>query len=204
LAKIILVRHGETEKNSSERYWGRTDVELGAKGLRQAEQLRDRLKTEKINIVYSSNLRRALVTARTIAVTHQLEVEVCPELQEIDFGEIEGLNFAEVTEQHPEVAQQWMAQSPDLTYPGGERVPDMESRVAGFKKKLEKHDENETILIVAHSGILRTLICQLLGWEPERRWQIRVDLASVSTVYIYPESAILTQLNDVCHLEQGD
>ena len=99
MAKILLVRHGETEKNSAQRYWGKTDVNLGPVGLRQAEQLRDRLATEKIDFVYSSEMRRAVLTARTIASMHCLPEMHCSELREIDFGQIEGLDFKEVQEQ---------------------------------------------------------------------------------------------------------
>ncbi len=59
MSRLILVRHGETKLNSQERFWGRTDVELGAVGIRQAEQLRDRLATERIDAIYVSTLRRA-------------------------------------------------------------------------------------------------------------------------------------------------
>ncbi|GAG69254.1 unnamed protein product, partial [marine sediment metagenome] len=76
------MRHGDTELNSAERYWGRSDVKLSAAGLRQAEKLRDRLAVEKIDAVYSSDLERSLVTAEIIASSHQLAVITCAELRE--------------------------------------------------------------------------------------------------------------------------
>lgn len=200
MSKLLLVRHGETELNSTERYWGRTDVGLGPAGLRQAEQLRDRLATEKIDYVYSSVMKRAMVTAQTVASIHRLEVTGCPDLREIDFGRIEGLNFAEVHARFPQISQMWIRHDPELAYPDGESLPQLESRINGFKTHLAKHAANDTILIVAHSGVLRSFICQLLNMGTIHRWNIRIDLASLSIVETYPGTAILSLLNDTSHL----
>jgi broad specificity phosphatase PhoE len=200
LAKILLVRHGETEKNSSTRYWGKTDVNLGAVGLRQVEQLRDRLAIEKIDFVYTSEMRRAVLTARTIASLHCLNETHCPELREIDFGQIEGLDFNEVQQQFPAVAKMWIERDPDLCYPKGESLVQLDKRLAKFKNRLAQHSETDVVMVVAHSGVLRTLICQLLGLETHNRWDFRIDLASLSIVETYPGAAILSLLNDTSHL----
>jgi alpha-ribazole phosphatase len=200
MTKILLVRHGETEKNSSSRYWGKTDVNLGAVGLRQAEQLRDRLATEKINFVYTSEMRRAVLTARTISALHCLKETHYPELREIDFGQIEGLDFTEVKQQFPAVAKMWIERNPDLCYPQGESLLQLDARLARFKTRLAQHSEKDVVMVVAHSGVLRTLICQLLGLETRHRWDFRIDLASLSIVDTYPDAAVLSLLNDTSHL----
>lgn len=200
MTRLLLVRHGETELQSSLRYWGKTDVALGVDGLCQAEKLSNRLAAEKIGCVYSSELKRASDTAGIIASKHNLNVTTCPELKEIDFGEIEGLDFAEINNRFPEVAQMWSKRSPHLTYPGGESLVGLEARVARFNDRLVNHQVDETVLVVAHAGVLRTLICQLLGLEMRSRWNIRIDLASLSVVETYPETNILSLLNDVSHL----
>jgi broad specificity phosphatase PhoE len=200
VAKILLVRHGETEKNSAQRYWGKTDVNLGPVGLRQAEQLRDRLATEKIDFVYSSEMRRAVLTARTIASIHCLQETPCSELREIDFGQIEGLDFTEVQEQFPDIAKMWIDRNPNLCYPRGESLAQLDIRLARFKNRLARHSEKEVVMVVAHSGVLRTLICQLLGLETRNRWSFRIDLASLSIVETYSDAAILSLLNDTSHL----
>jgi alpha-ribazole phosphatase len=200
VAKILLVRHGETEKNSSQRYWGKTDVNLGAVGLRQAEQVRDRLATEKIDYVYTSEMRRAVLTARTIASLHCLKETHCPELREIDFGQIEGLDFNEVQQQFPAIARMWIERNPELCYPEGESLRQLDARLARFKNRLAQHNAEDVVLVVAHSGVLRTLICQLLGLETRNRWDFRIDLASLSIVETYTGAAVLSLLNDTSHL----
>lgn len=201
MSKLLLVRHGDTKLNSAERYWGCSDVELSAAGLRQAERLRDRLATEKINALYSSDLLRASVTAKIIASKHQLDVITCDELREINFGDAEGLTFDEISRLYPEVAKLREERSPKLKYPGGESLDKFANRVSKFVGRLEKHASEETILIVAHSGVLRTLVCQLLGIGLRCRWQLRLDFVSLSIMETYPQGAILSLLNDVSHLD---
>ena len=202
MSRLFLVRHGNTKLNSAERFWGQTDVELGAGGVRQAEQLRDRLASEKIDVIYSSNLCRATETARIIAANHQADIIICAELREVNFGKLEGLTFKEVSQLYPEVTEAWTKNSPTLKYPGGESVAQLNNRVSKFLKRLEKHTPEETILIVAHSAPLRMLICHLLGIEIQHWRQLRLELASLSILETYPQRAILNLLNDTSHLEQ--
>lgn len=200
MSKLLLVRHGNTKGNSAKRFWGQTDVELSATGIRQAKRLRDRLATERIDAIYTSNLRRASVTAEIIASRHQLAVITCAELHEINFGKFEGLTFKEISQLHPELVKIWPTRGLDFKYPGGESIADLNNRVIKFLDRLKKHSPEETILIVAHNGILRLLICHLLGIEPWHWRQIRPDLASLSILETYPQGAILNSLNDVSHL----
>lgn len=200
MSRLLLVRHGDTELNSAERYWGRNDVKLSATGFRQAEKLCHRLASEKIDAVYSSDLKRASVTAETIASGRQLNVITCAELREVNFGDIEGLTFDEVSRFYPEVTKLWAERNPKLKYPGGESLVEFNNRVSKFLSRLEKHTPEETILIVAHFGVLRILICHLLGIGLRHWWQIRLKLASLSILETHPQGAILTLLSDVSHL----
>ncbi len=199
MPRVLLVRHGDTELNSAERYWGWTDVKLSAAGLRQAERLRSRLAVEKIDAIYSSGLERASVTAKIIASRHQLEVVACAELREVNFGQLEGLTFSEISQLYPEVAKLWEERSLK-EYPGGDNLSKFSNRVGKFLSRLEKHTTEETILIVAHAGVLRTLIFQLLDMDMRHRWQIRLDLASLSILETNERGAVLSLLNDVSHL----
>ena len=122
MSRLLLARHGDTELNSARRFQGHSDVELSAAGYRQVESLRDRLVNEKIDAIYSSDLRRALVTAETIASKHQLDVMACPELREINYGKLERLTFDEISRLYPEVAELFGDRSLELKFPDGESV----------------------------------------------------------------------------------
>jgi broad specificity phosphatase PhoE len=203
MSRLLLVRHGETALNSAQRFWGKTDVALGTTGFYQAECLRDRLLNEKIDFAYSSELQRTVSTAETLALPHRLQVIKCAELNEIDFGELEGLDFSEINQQYPDVVSRWNRRDSMLQYPGGESLFQMEARVKQFRNLLNSHNGSGTILIVAHSAILRTLICDLLSLDMGFRWSLRLDLASLSVVETYPEINILSLLNDISHLGKG-
>ena len=200
MSKLILVRHGDNKLDGTGRYLGSSDVKLSADGLKQAERLRDCLAMQKIDAIYSSNLQRAMVTAETIASKHQLAVTTCAELREIDFGKLEGLTFDEAHQLYPEVTRLWVEKSSALQYPGGESLDEFYNRVSSFAGRLKKYAPEETILIVAHSGSLRLLICQFLGIELWHWRQFRLDFASLSILDTYPQGAILSLLNAVSHL----
>ena len=201
MSRIILIRHGNTKLNSGQRFWGKTDVELSDKGIQEAEKLRDRLAIEKINAIYASNLSRARLTAEIIASRHKLNVTTHADLNEINFGFLEGLTFEEIGKLHPELAEVLSKWNVKPKFPGGESLDDLNNRVQKFLKRLQKHKPQETILIVSHAGTLRLLICNLLAIGLEHWRHIRLDLASLSIMETYPEGAVLSLLNDVSHLK---
>ena len=201
MSRLFLVRHGETALKSSQRLWGHTDVELSALGLKQAERLRDHLASEKIDFIYSSDLKRALVTARTIASEHQLDITTCAELREFNYGKVEGLTFEEIDRLYPECSRYLRERDPDLRFPDGESLTELGKRVGKFTERLKEHKAEEAILIVIHSGVLRTLICQLLGIELRHIYQFIPELASLSIMETYPGGAILNLFSDISHLD---
>ena len=197
------MRHGITEYNSTRRFAGYTDVELGEEGCRQVERLRDYLADEKIDAVYSSDLKRAMVTADVVSAGRSVDIVSCLELRECNYGEVEGLTFQEIGQRYPEVAKLVVNFNLSLAFPGGESFEEFIARTVKFLDRLDKHEPSETILIVSHSGPLRTLACHLLGIGQECWWQLRFDNASLSIVDTYPRGAILTRLNDVSYLRDA-
>ena len=200
MAKIFLVRHGDTNLNSRERLWGHTDVQLNERGLKQAQQLRDRLSSHKMDTLYSSSMSRCLSTAKTIASAQQANITVCEELREINFGYVEGLTFDEIKERHPELAEVMSVWNSRPQFPGGESFDEFNERVARFLPKLEQHGADDRVLIVAHSAIIRLIICNLMEIGIDHWRQIRIELASLSILSTYPQGAILSLLNDTSHI----
>ena len=201
MTRLLLVRHGETDLHSARAFVGHRDVDLNASGYEQAEKLAQRLADEKIDYIYSSDLRRAWLTARPIAAKHELGVTVCPELREMDYGSADSLTFDEIKRLYPELAGLCANWSLKLQFPGGESVDQLTERLVRFLDKLKQHSAEETVLIVSHGGPLRFMICSLLGLELEHWRQFRLDLASLSIVDTYPEVVIISLLNDTSHLK---
>jgi alpha-ribazole phosphatase len=203
VARLLLVRHGETEWNKFLRYQGQSDIELSPKGIEQVQKLRDRLALERIDIIYSSDLKRALKTASIIASSHSVKVIPLKELREVDFGEFEGLTFEEIEERYPQVVKagrMWFKESLEARAPKGESISQLASRLSRFAGRLKEHKPEDTVLVVAHGGSLQVLLCILLEIEIKHWWQIHLDSASLSVVKISPPGAVLVLLNDTCHL----
>jgi broad specificity phosphatase PhoE len=175
---------------------------MNVDGYRQIERLRDHLVDEKIDVVYSSDLKRAMVTAEVIASGRKVDIAACPELREMNYGDAEGLTFQEIGSLYPEVAELITNFSLQLKFPGGESFEGFIARTSKFVERLDRHKPSQTILIVSHSGPLKVLVCHLLGIDHSHWRQIRIDNASLSIVETYPRGAIISLLNDTSHLRE--
>jgi alpha-ribazole phosphatase len=196
----MLIRHGQTKLHRADRFWGNTDIELSDIGVRQAEQLRDRLARTKIDTVYTSTLQRAGVTAGIIASRHKLSVTPSPDLCECSFGFAEGLTFKEIQHRYPDLAEE-LASGKAISFPGGESLEQLDRRVKKFLATLDGRKPDAKIAIVAHGGPLRLMICHLLNLGTEHWLQFRLDHASLSIVETYPRGNILNLWNDVSHMK---
>jgi alpha-ribazole phosphatase len=186
MTRLLLVRHGESEFNNTHRFAGVVDIELTDNGRFQAERLRKRLASEKIDVVYTSSLKRARTTAEIVVSGRGLNIIECPELGEIHYGEVEGLTFSEIRQRYPTLADQIRQSDLNIEFPSGEKFSEFIKRVESFRKRLVKHGEEESLLIVAHGGPLRVLLLSLLSINQESWWQLRIDNASLSIVDTYP------------------
>ena len=204
MSRLLLVRHGITEFNSTRRFAGYSDVELSAAGYRQVERLRDRLANEQIDAVYSSVVKRALVTAEVISSGRKVDIVTCSELREMNYGDAEGLTFEEISRHHPELAESITNFSLELSFPGGESFKGFIARTIKFLNRLNKHAAEQTILIVSHGGALKVLVYDLLGIGQSHWEKFRFDNASLSIIDTYSQIAILSLLNDTSHLREAD
>jgi alpha-ribazole phosphatase len=200
MPKLLLIRHGTTKLHANDRFWGKTDVPLGETGIKQAKQLQSRLADEKIDDFFSSTLSRTRETAKIIAKGYKAAIIECDELCECNFGFIEGLTFKEIERLYPTLAKE-LAEWKAVTFPGGESVEQLNERVKTFLKRLDEIPPEHTIAIVSHGGPLRLLVCNLLGLEITHWQQIRIDRGSLSIVDVYPQTSILSLLNDTSHLK---
>ncbi|MBO5327068.1 MAG: histidine phosphatase family protein [Clostridia bacterium] len=170
MTKIILIRHGESEANQLSTLAGFSDYQLTDLGLKQAQLTAEHLKNEKIDVIYSSDLRRAMRTAIPHAEQRGLSVITCPELRETFCGDWEGGVLADLRAKYP-VEYARMRETLDFTYPGGENWWD--SGVRFYKKALEiaKENPDRTVLIVAHGGVIRVFWSLVCGTPKEQAAQ---------------------------------
>lgn len=200
--RLILVRHGETAWNAQRCYQGRTDVPLNEAGRRQAAALAQRLVREEIHVVCASDLQRAWETARAIAASHGLPLCSEPRLREMSFGDWEGLTYQDIQRRYPQALIDWEADPLNSAPPGGETLAQVAARAESVLDDLFGRHQDRTVLLVTHSGLLRVLLCLVLGLAPEAHWRFRLDIASLSELHLRNENAVLVRLNDTHHLEK--
>jgi broad specificity phosphatase PhoE len=154
LERLILVRHGETEGQSSIRYYGATDVPLSDLGREQVRRARERIAGEAFEVVYASSLSRAAESARILVPDWPIELE--PDFREVDFGRWEGLTREEIAAADPELFAIWQRDLARFDYPGGERRADFRARIARGLDRLRASGA-DSALVVAHKGVVRIL-----------------------------------------------
>jgi len=198
---LLLVRHGETEWNAQGRYQGQSDVLLSDLGSQQAELLAERLKDLKIDAIYTSDLKRAWMTATTIAKNHNLKIIPESRLRELKFGILEGLTFDEAEAQHPEMIRAWLNDF-NNTPVDGETIQTFNARIVSLLEFLKQEHNEQIVLLVGHGGSLSEILRVVLGLSREKRWYLEMENASISEVSIAEEYISLKRLNDTCHLAE--
>jgi broad specificity phosphatase PhoE/ribonuclease HI len=199
--RLLLLRHGQTELSRQRRYSGRGNPELTETGRRQAADAARYLSGKGgIAAVVSSPLRRAHDTAKAAADALRLPVQVDDDLIETDFGDWEGLTFAEAAERHPDLHRRWLRDT-SLSAPGGESFDDVADRVERVRDRIVADHGPGTVLVVSHVTPIKTLLQLALAAGPSVLHRLHLDLASLSIAEFYPDNGASVRLvNDTSYL----
>ena len=201
--RLVLVRHGETALTASRRYSGRGDVPLSDQGAAQAEAVATRLTTVAGGdvVILSSPLRRCVATAEAISrALADAPVRVEPDLIECDFGEWEGLTFADVRERWPAELDAWL-QSTAVAPPGGESFQAVSERTRAVVSRLLSDYAGQTVIAVSHVSPIKLILRDALAAKDEFLHRLFLDAAGISIVDTYPDGGIAVRtVNDTAHL----
>jgi ribonuclease H / adenosylcobalamin/alpha-ribazole phosphatase len=201
--RIILVRHGETAMTVQGRYSGRGDVPLSEQGEAQAMAAAGRVAgiSREVTAVVSSPLSRCTRTAELIAADQgNVKVTVLPELIECDFGDWEGLTFAEVRERWPEELDRWL-DSTSVAPPGGESFTAVAERVRGALATLLSAYPSGTVVVVSHVSPIKLILRDALAASDDFLHRLYLDAAGVSTMDLWPDGGIAVRsVNETAHL----
>lgn len=182
--RLWLVRHGETEGQSSIRYHGRNDVALSDEGRAQIRALAPLLAGVDFARVVHSPLRRAAESAAILGERLGLPVarfQVDERLREISFGDCEGMTAAEIAASHSAFWADHCAGRADA-FPGGESRAGFAARVRAAIREHAAAPWTGDLLVVAHRGIVRHGLHALLGEPGHGLDPYAVALGSVSVV----------------------
>lgn len=171
MSEILFLRHAETDMAGT--FCGHSDPHLNVRGQLQVAELVDRLRTEKIRAVYTSDLHRAHATGIAIAEAFRVPCHMRAALREINFGNWEGLTWEEIERRDKDYSCRWVAHYPNLPAQGGENFPDFEARVLKEVNLLSIEAESigGDIAVVTHAGVLRTVLRTLHGCSDEEAWK---------------------------------
>ena len=179
MARLILLRHGESQWNLENRFTGWVDVPLSPRGIQEAKNAGEKLRPYKFDRAFTSVLARANDTLRlaleTIGQT-AIPIEKDKALNERMYGELQGLNKAETAKKYGDDQVKIWRRSYDVRPPGGESLKDTADRVLPYYENRIKPCvlNGETILIAAHGNSLRALVMQLEQLSREQVLELNI------------------------------
>lgn len=191
---LLLVRHGRIEDRFQGCFVGSTDVPLAANGRTRIASLARYVGIHKPSKCICSPLKRARQTAEILAGVLNLDVDVDPDLREVDFGRWEGLTFQEIAESDPELVDKWAAWEDDFAFPGGESLGRFFGRVRKAADRFAA-DPAQAILMVSHGGVIRAMICHFLGLDQRRHVLFDIRHAALTRVELSDGRGVLAELN---------
>lgn len=201
MTKVIFIRHGQTEWNVTGRYQGQSDVKLTEEGKQQAVKLAEHFPVAEVAAIYASDLCRAMVTAETVAEKFGLKVQPEPAFRELSFGEWEGLTYPQIVENWEDAMANFMQHPDIMEIPGGESFPEVQQRAMTRLNKLIQKHEGQTIVVVAHGAVLRTMLTAALHMPLQYLWSIRQFNTAVNIVrYDSDANPTVELLNSTAHL----
>lgn len=200
MTTIFFIRHGQTLWNKEFKYQGHSDTELSTEGVEQAERVAQRLKREPFSAIYSSDLSRALVTAKKVADQHSLPVVSMGEFREVCFGEWEGLKYDQIYAGWSKEIEAFFRSPSKVEIPGGESFEAVKQRTDRALEELCKRHDGECIAVVSHGGAIRTMLCSALGIHLDSLWCFRQDNTAVNIVEYEERHNIIRLVNDVNHI----
>jgi len=195
--KLTITRHGETIENIKGILQGQMDGTLSQNGIQQAKKLAKRLKDEKIDYIFSSDLKRAVDTTKEILKYHpEIKPIYVKELREQDLGEIQGKNRDEVNWDSDTLTTANRAKN-------AETLKEFFDRVSSFLDKVIKEYNDKNVLLVCHGGVSKILIASLQGKNIEDLANVeRIKNTSITTFEIDKDRNYKTlSFNCTKHLE---
>ncbi|HEV8647542.1 MAG TPA: histidine phosphatase family protein [Burkholderiales bacterium] len=197
---LTLVRHGETQWNAAGRIQGHLDIPLSAPGLAQAAAIGERLGGEAFDAILSSDLERALQTARPIVRHSEQTLVRDARLRERHLGVLQGLTGEEAAIRQPHAWGAFKARNPEAALEGGETLDEFSRRVVGLIDELMRVHAGSRLLLVTHGGVLDAAYRHATGMPPNVPRDFPIYNASVNILRHRDSVWTIESWGDVSHL----
>ena len=196
---LLLIRHA----NNPDPGPAEIDPDLTETGITQAHRLGARLKSESIDCIYASTLRRARHTAQIASEYTGVPVEPREALREIHFGRLRQETWEDIEKDLPGYHAEWSRHLTDMPYPGGECGADVAARALPVIDEIIASGAARAAVVV-HGGVIRSLLCAFLGLGQEKRFQFGAPLENTSITIVRWDAKkaryFIHSLNDYSHL----
>ena len=203
-ARLILIRHGETEWNLEGRIQGyHGDSRLTANGEAQARQLALRLSTEPVGALHASDSGRARQTAAPIAAALKMDVVFDSALRERDYGEFEGWTYLDLERKEPEAYRKFRSRDPEYAPPGGESSARFRDRIIAALERVAAAAQGRHAAVVTHGGVLGIAYRRITGASAETKRDYSLHNASINRILVCGGRWSLEGWGDVAHLSGG-
>ncbi len=202
--KIFVVRHGQTIWNKEAKMQGSADSPLTELGILEATKLGEALMDKEIDKIYTSPLGRTIKTTEYIKGNRDIPVSVIDELQEINFGNMEGKPVDIIQEKYGEIIYNFWNDPLNYKNNTGESFHQVYERVKkGMSKIIENRHKEKNVVVVTHGVIISVLLSWVNGGSIEDTWKTPiVNNTSVSTLKYNGEGILeLLNKNDISHLK---
>jgi len=193
--RLYLVRHGRVAHGHTDRYHGHNDIGLSPEGVRQIEALAEQLAGTPLAGVYCSDLTRTIKGAQIICRGRDLKPQIIPELREVNFGDWEGLTFAEIMTQYPAELEGRFRDLTNFRIPGGESLKDVGARALPKLKELLTRHAGQAFLIVGHAGVNRVILCEALGLPLDHLFRLDQNYGGLNIIDYFPDLAVVRLVN---------
>lgn len=203
-ARLILIRHGETEWNLEGRIQGyHGDSPLTPNGRTQARQLAARLAGEEVGALHASDSGRARQTATPISAALKMDVVFDSALRERDYGEFEGWTYLELERREPEAYRKFRSRDPHYAPPGGESGARFRDRIIAALERVASLAQGRQAAVVTHGGVLGIAYRRVTGASPETKREYSLHNASINRILISGGQWTVEGWGDVDHLSAG-
>jgi broad specificity phosphatase PhoE len=194
-SRLLLIRHAAIGEAERSLLVGASDLPASTQGLQDLQRLAGVLASFNPEAWFCSPLLRARQSAARLGEFCEgaQGAVIDDRLREIDFGRWERKSFAEIAAMDRELIADW-AEYDGFAFPGGESVAAFRNRIEGVLAELRASVYRETAL-VAHGGVIRTLICLALGLSPKNYLLFDVRPGCLAVLDLHPDCAVLTGLN---------
>ena len=200
--KLLLIRHGQTDWNLLGKDQGQTDIALSGEGIRQADLLAQNFPVDTLDIIYTSDLQRAVMTAERLAEKFSAPLYADKALRELNFGAWEGLTYQEIAERWPQEVKNLFGAPEKLQIPEGETFLMLQRRAMDKINEIRAENEGKNVAVVAHGAISKAILTALLHIPLHYVWMLRQDNTAVNILRFDDEFVSVELLNGISHLDR--